>query len=263
VRSSCIVPAAGRTAGAGSQRAGGLIDTRQVPHGQCAGPRLRGAISRRPFSRNSSAAEGHVMKKTFVSSTLVLLLALLSVSLSAQRGGGGRGSGDSGAPGAPPTLLTGYDSAEYGMKFPAPPDLSVFTPAAPGQFRQVFTPGKVIYLVDLMGKPASVSVKYSPGVTDADLKGLKNTLDSNPPQAKLPGYKKISVAMIKIGARGDKDAVEYVFNSKEKDDTTTTRQVVFVHKGKGFTFGCVALEKDFASVDRKSFQPLFASIEFR
>jgi len=201
------------------------------------------------------------MKKTFVNSTLVLLLTLLSVSLSAQRGGG-RGSGG-GAEGVPPTLLTGYDSAEYGMKFPAPPDFSVFTPEQPGRFRQVFTPGKIIYLVDLMGKPASVSVKYSPGVTDADLKGLKDVLDSNPPQAKLPGYRKISVAMIKIGTRGDKDAVEYVFNSKEKDDMTTTRQVVFVHKGKGFTFGCVALEKDFASVDRKSLQPLFASIEFR
>jgi hypothetical protein len=250
-------------AGAGSQRRGGLIDTRQVPHGQCAGPRARGAISRRPFSRNSSSAEGHVMKKTFMNSTLVVILALLSVSLSAQRGGGGRGSGGRGAEGAPPTLLTGYDSAEYGMKFPAPPDFSVFTPAQPGQFRQVFTERKIVYLVDLMGKPASVSVKYSPGVTEADLNGLKDTLDSNPPQAKLPGYRKISVAMIKIGARADKDAVEYVFNSKENDDMTTTRQVVFVHKGKGFTFGCVALEKDFASVDRKSLQPLFASIEFR
>jgi hypothetical protein len=225
--------------------------------------RARGAISKRRFSRNSSAAEGPVMKKTFVNSTLVLLLALLSVNLSAQRGGGGRGSSGSPVDGAPPTLLTGYDSDEYGMKFPAPPDFSVFTPAAPGRFRQVFTPGRIIYLVDLMGKPASVSVKYSPGVTDADLKGLMNALESNPPQAKLPGYKKISVGMIKIGAHGDKDAVEYVFNSKEKDDMTTTRQVVFVHNGKGFTFGCVALEKDFAAVDRKSFQPLFTSIEFR
>lgn len=203
------------------------------------------------------------MKKTFVNATLVLLLVLLSVGLSAQRGGGGRGSSSAGPEGAPPTLLTAYDSTEYGMKFPAPPELSIFTPTAPGQFRQVFTPGKIIYLVDLVGKPASVSVKFSPGVTDADLKGLKATLDSNPPQAKLPDYRKISVGLIKIGSHGDKEAVEYIYSAKEKDGVTTTRQVVFIHNGKGFTFGCVALEKDYAAVDRKSFQPLFASIEFR
>ncbi len=208
------------------------------------------------------------MKKTFVKSTLVLLLTVLSVGLSAQRGGGGGGGRGASSPSASPeanpsTLLTEYDNVDYGMKFPAPPELSIFTPAHPGPFSRMFTPGKVIYLMDLVGKPASVSVRYSPGVTDADLKGLKATLESNPPQAKLPDYKKISVGMIKIGTHGDKDAVEYVFNSKEKDGMTTTRQVVFIHNGKGFTFACAALEKDFAAVDRKSFQPLFASIEFR
>lgn len=197
------------------------------------------------------------MRTAYVKWAVVLLVVLLSVSLSAQRGGGARGADRL------PTLLTVYDNNEYGIKFPAPPHLLIFTPDQPGRFRQIFTERRIVYLVDLMGTSAAVTVKYLPSATEADLKSLQSALESNPPQAKLPGYKKISVGVIKIGALGDKDAVEYVYDSKDKDVTVTTRQVVFVHKGKGFTFTCVAPEKDYAAVDKKSFQALFASIQFK
>ncbi len=203
------------------------------------------------------------MRNTSARSAAVLVVMLLSVALSAQRGGGGGRGGGAGSPDGPPTLLTEYDSNEYGVKFPAPPHMSMFTPEQPGKFRRFFTEGRIVYLVDLMGTSAAVTVRYLPSATEADLRALQSTLESNPPQAKLPGYRKISVGVIKIGVHGDKDAVEHVYNSKDKDVTTTTRQVVFVHKGKGFTFTCAAAEKDYAAADKRSFQPLFASIQFK
>lgn len=202
------------------------------------------------------------MNRPCASVPCVLLLVLLSVGLSAQGrgrgGGGGTGNGS-----VPPTLLTVYDNTEYGMKFPAPPDFSVFTPEQPGRFRQMFADRRIIYMIDSMGTEASVSVRYLPKATDAELSGFKSTMETNPPQAKLPEYKKISVGMIKIGTARDKDAVEYVYDSKAKDTVTRTRQVVFLHNGNGFIFTCVAPQKEYPSVDGKSFQRLFATIEFK
>src|SRR5512133_481758 len=109
--------------------------------------------------------------KSVSSLVIVLLLLLVSANLAAQRGGRG-GSGGRGAD-VPPTLLTAYDSSEYGLKFPAPPDFSLFTPANPGQFREVFTERRIVYLVDLMGVNASVIVRYLPKATEADLAGFQ------------------------------------------------------------------------------------------
>ncbi len=205
------------------------------------------------------------MRRLFVSAAVMALVALFSAHMSAQRGGrGGGGARGGGVGGAAPTLLTVYDSTEYAIKFPAPPEFSIFTPEYPGRFRQIFRERRIIYLVDLVGKAtAAVTVRVLPKATEADLTGFRTTLDSNPPQAKLPEYRKISLAMIKIGAAGNKDAVDYVYTAKEQDALTTTRQVVFIHKDNGFIFSCAAPEKDYPSVDKKSFQPLFASIEFK
>jgi hypothetical protein len=202
------------------------------------------------------------MKRMFARHIVVLLLLFASVGVLAQRGGGRGGSGGGGTDGVPPTLLTEYDNAKYGMKFPAPPEFSIFTPEQPGRFRQMFA-DRIIYLVDLVGVDAAVSVRYLPKATEADVNGFKNTVESNPPQAKLPEYKKISVALIKIGAAHDKDAVEYVYTAKNNDKLITTRQVVFLHNGNGFIFTCSAPGKDYASIDKKSFQRLFATIEFK
>jgi len=219
---------------------------------------LRTAIERR------LSAWRVTMKRALMTSAIIVLV-FLSVGLGAQgRGGGGRGgTGGGGGTDNPNLPLTAYDSTDYGIKFPAPPDFSIFTPQKPGRFRQVFTGGRVIYLVDLMGVNASVTVRFLPKATEADVTGFKNSVDSNPPQAKLPEYKKISVAVIKIGSARDKDAIDYVYTAKDKDTLTTVRQVVFVHNGNGFIFNCSASEKDFASIDKKSFQRLFASIEFK
>lgn len=204
------------------------------------------------------------MRRSLALGILALASTLTIVPLSAQRGGGRGGGGGSAPGGNAPSLLTAYENEAFGLKFPAPPNLSLFTPEQPGRFRQAFAQkGRIAYMVNLMGGSGAIVVRELPGATDADLASMKAALESNPPQAKMPDYQKVSVGTIKIGTQGSKDAVEYVYSAKENDVLVTTRQVAFVHKGNGFIFVCSAPEKDFAGVNKKSFDALFRSIEFR
>jgi hypothetical protein len=194
------------------------------------------------------------MTRTLGMSATLLLVAVVSVTLSAQRG---RRSG------AASSASSVYDSAEYGMKFPVPEGLELFTPEEPGPYMSILKDRRIIFLVGASSKDISISVRYSPGLTEADLKASKDTLDSTPPQAKLPGYKKISVRFITIGAGADKEAVEHVYTVTTNNVPTTVRQVMFLHKGRGFTFICSAVERQFAFADKRLFEPIFAKMQFR
>ena len=187
-------------------------------------------------------------------SAAVLLLAAVSVPLSAQRGRRSDAGSSAGRV---------YDSGEYGMKFPVPEGLELFTPEEPGPYMSILKDRRIIYLVGASSRDVSVSVKYSPGLTEADLKASKDTLDSTPPQATLPGYKKISVRFIKIGAAADKEAVEHIYTVTTSNVPTTVRQVMFLHKDRGFTFICSAVERQYAFADERLFEPIFAKMEFR
>ncbi len=191
-------------------------------------------------------------------SVVVLLSLTLSVPLVAQRGGGGRGGGR--AMEAP--TLSAYESPANAISFPVPPDVSLFTPEQPGRFDQVFRKGYIAYLHNLVGKDITIGVKAIPGMAEADLRGLLQTLQTNPPQGNQPGFKKVSANAVKIGAGGEKDAVDYVYTTLNKDVEMTTRQVSAVHKGKGFVFTCIAPTKDFDAVNRKTFDRLFATLRF-
>ena len=194
------------------------------------------------------------MQRTSGKAVSVLFLVMLAVPLAAQRGR----RADAGS-----SAKSVYDSEEIGIKFPVPQGLELFTPEEPGPYTSFLSDRRIMYLVGASSRDVSVSAKYSPNVTEADLKASKDTLDSNPPQAKLPGYKKISVRFIKIGAAADKDAVEHIYNVTSNDVPTTVRQVMFLHKGRGFTFTCSAVERQYASVDKRLFEPIFARMEFR
>ena len=194
------------------------------------------------------------MKRTLEMSAAALLVAVVSVTLSAQRG---RRSD------AASSARSVYDSDEYGMKFPVPEGLELFTPEEPGPYMTILKDRRIIYLVGASSRDVSISVRYSPGLTEADLKASKDTLDSTPPQANLPGYKKISVRFIRIGAGADKEAVEYVYTVTTNNVPTTVRQIMFLHKDRGFTFICSAVEGQYAFADERLFEPIFARMEFR
>jgi hypothetical protein len=193
----------------------------------------------------------------------LLIVFMVTVTLGAQRGGRG-GGGREGVDGTEPTAASAaYDSAEYGFSFAVPVGLQLFTPDRAGRFGQIFTNQRIIYLVNPRHREETVAVKYSDNMSAADLEGYKTVIETSPPQAKLPGFKKTSIKMIKIGKQGTKEALSYIYDVRQNDVPTTVRQVVFLHNGRGFTFTCTASETQFAGTDKMLFEPLFSHMEFK
>jgi hypothetical protein len=193
---------------------------------------------------------------------VALVVLALSVTLTAQRGGGGRGT-------ERPMARTTYESSDYGFKFPVPADMDLYTPDQPGMYRRVFTERRIAYVVSPMRAEESISIKYSDGVSEADLTAYQTTIDTNPPQAKLPGFVKLGVGSIPIGRDGAKSAVNFVYEmttpatDKAPAMEMTLRQVVFIHKGRGFTITCEASKKRFDRVNKDTFDKFLSKIEFQ
>jgi len=194
---------------------------------------------------------------------VALMLIVFSVFLAAQRGGGGGRGAER------PLARTTYESSDYGFRFPVPPDLDLYTPDQPGTYRRIFTERRIVFLVNPMRSEESIGIKYSDNVTDADLKSYQTMIDSNPPQAKLPGFAKLGVADIPIGKDGAKSAVNFVYHmttpssDKAAAQEMTLRQVVFIHKGRGFTITCEASKKRFEKVNKDTFDKFLSKIEFQ
>ncbi len=157
---------------------------------------------------------------------------------------------------------TTYSNEEFRISFPVPKGLDLYTPDNPGPLAPLFTRRQFIYLVNPDFKDENVGAKYSTGVTEADLKQFKELLDTNPPTASLPGYRKISVKFIKVGTKGDKLAVEHVYNMRG-NVLGTLRQVIFLHNGRSFTFTCATAQERYEQANKEFFDPIFSKMEFR
>jgi hypothetical protein len=197
------------------------------------------------------------VKVLFVAVVTAVCVASTS-SAWAQRGRGGRGAGAE-ASGS----QTFYDSKEFGIAFAVPPGVVLYTPDAPGRYRAVLTERKIALLVNPLQVEDSITIKYADGMTEADLKNYQAMLETNPPQAKLPGYEKVSLASAKIGKDGAEEAIDYVYKVKQDGADVTLRQIVFVHNGRGFTITCSAARKDFDQANRTWFSTLLKQLEFR
>lgn len=189
---------------------------------------------------------------------LVLGIMFMSVGLAAQRGGGGR-SGDVARPETPAL----FDSEELKIHIDAPEGALFYTEAAPGRYKDVLVKGRFLHVGTQQFRDVSVDAKSSPNMSEADLKGYMAILEANPPQAKLPGFKKVSLKMIKIGKQRDKDAIDFVYNAQQDGVPRTYRLVALVHNGTGITFTCSSLEPQFGGAETFLYNPLFANIEFR
>jgi hypothetical protein len=182
---------------------------------------------------------------------LVLITAVAGTAL-AQRGG------RNAAAERPDTPMR-FDNADLGLGFDVPEGLRLYTTERPGRYRSTLVDGRFFYLENPGMRSASVVAKWSANTTEADLAAYKNILDTNPPQAKLEGFKKHGVKMIKIGKEGTKDALEFVYDT----GNSTIRQVVFVHNGKGFTFTGTVLQAQFGAAEAEMFKPLLERLEFK
>jgi hypothetical protein len=190
------------------------------------------------------------------------VVLVLSLPVAAQRGRGGRGVDR-------PMDRRSYESADYGLKFPVPADMDLYTPDEPGMYRRVFTERRIVYLVNPMHPEESISIKYADHMTDADVASYKTVVDTNPPQARLPGFLKIGVMESPIGKDGAKRAVSFIYGmttprtGKAAELEMMLRQVVFVHQDRGFTITCETSKKRFDKVNAGTFDRFLSRIEFQ
>jgi hypothetical protein len=181
-------------------------------------------------------------------------VCLATATLTAQRGGG-RG-------GITRPTNSAFDNPEYGIRFPAPSGFDLYTAEEPGRYRRLFDQRHIAVLVNPMQIDETITVRFSGNLTDADIKGYRAAMESNPPQAKLPGYEKVSVGAAKIGQGDGVDAVEYIYKAKPEKTDETVRQLAFLHKGHGFLVTCTAEQKRFDKAN-KEFSRFLSSLEFR
>lgn len=153
---------------------------------------------------------------------------------------------------------THYADAALGIAFDVPKGLSLYTRDNPGPLASRINSGTPLFLVNPSFTEENVNVKVADGISASDLKGFKDMLDQNP-NAPLPQYKRVSVAMIKIGKNKDISAVEHVFMMKG-NIMGKLRAVTFVLRNKGFTFTCATAVDRFDRADREFFAPLFGSM---
>ena len=78
----------------------------------------------------------------------------------------------------------------------------------------------------------------------------------------LPEYKRVSVAMIRIGKDHKKRAVEHIFFMKGNIEGKL-RVITFAHNGNGFTFTCATSVDRFEKANQQFFTPLFDSMDFK
>ena len=193
---------------------------------------------------------------------VALAAVVLSVTVTAQRGGGGRSV-------ERPVTRTTYENADFGIKFAVPSGMDLYTPEEPGLYSHFFTDRRLAYMVSPTRQEESIGVKYSDGVSEADLGSYQTMLETNPPQAKLPGFLKLAVAEIPVGKDGARSAVNFVYEmTTPKTDKApamemTLRQAVFIHKGRGFTITCEASKKRFDKVNKDTFDKFLSKLEFR
>jgi hypothetical protein len=195
------------------------------------------------------------LRATFV---LVVGLVLMSAGLGAQRGGGRRSSDV-----ARPETPTVFDSEELKVHIVAPDKTMMFTTTAPGQYQSMLVNGKFLHISSMAYRDIVVDAKSLPKMADTDLKAFADTLGTNPPQAKLPGFKKVRLKTIKIGKARDKEAVEFVYNAEQDGTPRTFRLVAFVHGDNGFVFTCSSIAPQFGEGESAVFNPLFSHMEFR
>jgi hypothetical protein len=162
-----------------------------------------------------------------------------------------------------PETPTVFDSEELKIHIDAPEGVLIYTAAAPGRYKSLLVNGKFLHIDSMAFRNTVVEAKASPNMSEADLKGYLNVLETNPPQAKFPGYKKVSLKTIKIGKQKDKEAIDFVYNVEQNGAPTTFRQVAFVHGSSGFVFTCSSLQPRFGEADISLFSLVFSRMEFR
>jgi len=154
---------------------------------------------------------------------------------------------------------TKVGNKQVGIVFSVPNGIELYSADNPGPLRSRISAETPYFLVNPDFRDENVNIKIADGVTESDLNGLKQMLDSNP-NTPLPGYKRIAVRFINIGKNGKLKAVEHQYQMKG-NVLGTLRNITFVIGNRGFIITCGTTVERFEKANREFFEPFLKSIE--
>ena len=153
-----------------------------------------------------------------------------------------------------------YSSKPLGITFAIPKGVNLYTAQDPGPLRSQISEQEPLILVNPDFTEESVNLQVIGNISESDVVGCEKLLRQKQTMP-LPEYKRVSVAMIRVGKDNKKPAVEHIYfmkgNIKGK-----LRAITFAHKGKGFTFTCATAPERFGNANKVFFQAFFESMTF-
>jgi hypothetical protein len=148
---------------------------------------------------------------------------------------------------------------QVGITFLVPKGIEVYSAENPGSLGSRISTEEPYILVNPDFHDENVNIKIADGVTESDLNGMKEMLDSDP-NMPLPGYKRIAVRNLNIGKNGAIKAVEHEFQV-QGNVLGRMRSITFVLGNRGFTVTCATAVERFETANKHFFQPFLDSIE--
>jgi len=148
---------------------------------------------------------------------------------------------------------------QFGITFLVPKGIDLYSISNPGPLSSQISAQEPFILVRPEFHDENINIKVADGVTESDLKGMKDQLDSNPNMS-LPGYKRIGVRNTSVGKNGAIKAVEHDFQM-QGNVLGRMRSVTFVIGTRGFIISCGTSLDRFDNADKSFFQPFLDSIE--
>lgn len=156
-----------------------------------------------------------------------------------------------------------YKNDKWGLKFIIPDGVNIYTADKPGSMASRINSRTPLWLVSSSLATERINLKVSDyqDATESELNETKQELDKGTPYRSIKQYQKISVMSIKIGKESNKNAVEHIHALKQREPKQI-RQIMFVHRGRVFSFTCATSPERFASADKSFFTLIFDSMEF-
>ncbi len=157
-----------------------------------------------------------------------------------------------------------FESEKFGFSFNAPETVNIYTADDPGPMASRINSATPLWLVNSALASERINLKVSDfqNPTERELNQLKQQMDDGTLYRSMSQYQKVSVRFVKIGKNGDKHAVEHIHALRQRVPKKL-RQIIFIHRGRFFSFTCATSPERFDSADKQFFDLVFQTMEFK
>jgi len=161
------------------------------------------------------------------------------------------------------TVRKRFESKKFGISFDVPEKVNVYTKDDPGPMSSRINSATPLWLVNSSFPSERINLKVSDyqDATESELNQFKQDLDKGTLYHSISQYQKISVRFIKIGKNEDKHTIEHIHALKQKVPKIL-RQVMFVHRGRLFSFTCSTSPERFDNAGKQFFDLIFQTMEY-